>query len=102
MTASRAELEAMVEEATIDANDQEEALMGFFSLVEENLAVPFATTVLGVKVTVDRIIQSSDGRLMAECSRGAARQMIGLADLPLPDPAPAGAEWIEAYRHWSR
>jgi hypothetical protein len=102
MTVSKTELDAMVEDAIVDANDQEEALMGFCSLIEENLAVPFTTTVLGVKVKVDAITQSSDGRLVAKCSRGAAQQAIGLLDLPLPDPAPAGAEWIEAYRHWSR
>ena len=102
MTVSKAELNAMVREAIVDAHDHEEALMGFCSLIEENLAVPFATTVLGVNVTVDAIIQSSDGHLVAECSRGAARQVIGLLDLPLPEPAPVGAEWIEAYRHWSR
>jgi hypothetical protein len=76
--------------------------LGFCSLLEENLAVPFTTTVLGVEVKVCAITQSSDGRLVARCSRGTAQQAIGLLDLPLPDPAPAGAEWIEAYRHWSR
>jgi hypothetical protein len=102
MTVSEAELRAMVEEAIIDAIDREEALMGFCSLIEENLAVPFTTTVLGVKVKVNAVVQSSDGYLVAKCSRGAAQQAIGLLDLPLPDPAPAGAEWIEAYRHWCR
>jgi hypothetical protein len=29
------------------------------------------------------------------------KQAIGLTDLPLPQPIPPGAEWIEAYRHWS-
>jgi hypothetical protein len=102
MALSKAELSAMVEEATIDACDEGEALMGFHSLIEGNLVVPFTTMVLGVMVTVDCVIQSSDGRLVAMCSRGAARQAIGLLDLPLPDPAPAGAEWIEAYRRWAR
>jgi hypothetical protein len=55
MTVSKAELNAMVEDAIVDANDHEEALMGFCSLIEENLAVPFTTTVLGVKVKVDAI-----------------------------------------------
>jgi L-lactate utilization protein LutC len=55
MTVSKTELDAMVEDAIVDANDQEEALMGFCSLIEENLAVPFTTTMLGVKVKVDAI-----------------------------------------------
>jgi len=27
---------------------------------------------------------------------------IPILDLPLPTPAPAGVEWIVAYRHWRR
>ena len=29
------------------------------------------------------------------------RQAIEILDLPLPDPAPDGAQWIEAYRWWA-
>lgn len=60
------ELDALVEEATVDAYDDEEQLGGFAVMIEENLEMPFETTVLGVMVT------------------------------------PKGAEWIAAYRHWSR
>ncbi|MFE9363651.1 hypothetical protein ACFYNN_12705 [Streptomyces sp. NPDC006978] len=42
-----------------------------------------------------------DGRIVALCSRGRVRQLIGILELPLPSPAPEGAEWIEAYRHWA-
>jgi hypothetical protein len=28
------------------------------------------------------------------------RKRLPILDLPLPDPAPGGAEWIEAYRAW--
>jgi hypothetical protein len=38
--------------------------------------------------------------IVAVCTRGKHRQAIVILDLPLPDPAPDGAEWIEAYRHW--
>jgi hypothetical protein len=46
----RAELVAMVAEATVDAYDVGEQLMGFHAMFEEHLAVPFETTVLGVAV----------------------------------------------------
>ena len=48
-----AELSAMIEEATVDCNDEEEALTGFATLIEENLEVPFETTVLGVTAHPD-------------------------------------------------
>jgi len=96
-----AELNAMIEEATVDCNDEEEALTGFATLVQDNLEVPFETTVLGVTVTVTGVTCTSHG-LVADCARGRHRQAIGVLDLPLPEPPPKGAEWIAAYRCWTR
>lgn len=90
----------MVEEATIDAHDEEEQLMGFFDVLQEELTLPFETMVLGVKVTVADIDQTATG-LVANCVRGNHRQAIHLCDLPLPKPPPHGAEWIAAYQHWA-
>lgn len=61
--------------------------------------MPFTTAVLGVEVTVCGVDLTPDGRIVALCSRGLVRQSIGILELPLPSPAPEGAEWIEAYRH---
>ncbi|MEH0577139.1 MULTISPECIES: hypothetical protein [Streptomyces] len=101
-TRDPAELKALIEEATIDAYGEDEQLTGFFTMIEENLAVPFTTTVLGVEVSVIGVDLAEDGRVVARCARGAVRQDIGILDLPLPDPAPAGSQWIEAYRYWAR
>jgi hypothetical protein len=98
---SKTELNAMISEATVDAYDEEEQLMGFATMIEDNLEVPFQTTVLGVKVTVEDVAQRSHG-LVANCVRGQHRQAIHVLDLPLPEPPPKGAEWIAAYRHWMR
>jgi hypothetical protein len=98
---SEAELNAMIEEATVDCNDEEEALTGFATLVEENLEVPFETAVLGATVTVTGVSHTSHG-LVADCARGRHRQAIHVLDLPLPKPPPKGAEWIAAYRRWTR
>jgi hypothetical protein len=98
---SKAELDAMVDEAVIDCNDEEEQLIGIATLVEDNLEVPFQTTVLGVTVTVTGVTHTSHG-LVADCARGGHRQAIHVLDLPLPEPPPVGAEWIAAYRHWAR
>lgn len=91
----------MVEEATVDCYDKEEQVTGLYTLIEENLAVPFETHVLGMNVTVEHVELTDDGRVLAMCTRGQARQPIALLDLPLPTPCPAGVEWIEAYRHWA-
>ena len=49
---AEARLDALVEEATIDAHDEEEHRAGFFTALDSDLALPFATDVLGVEVTV--------------------------------------------------
>lgn len=91
----------MIEEATVDAYGEDEQRTGLFGALEEYLGLPFTTAVLGVEVTVRRVDLTPDGRIVAWCSRGRVRQAIGMLDLPLPSPAPEGAEWIEAYRHWA-
>ena len=48
------ELDALVEEATVDAYGDDEQLDGFAVMIEDNLEVPFETTVLGVTVTVQK------------------------------------------------
>jgi Calcium binding len=97
---SKAQLDAMVDEATVDCYNEDEQTTGLFTLIEDNLAVPFATEVLGVPVTVESVDLTDSGQIVAICSRDQARQAIPIVDLPLPTPPPAGAEWIDAYRHW--
>jgi len=97
-----ARLEAMAEEATVDAYGESEQISGWACMFEDHVAVPFETTVLGEAVTVEAIEQRGDGRIVAICKRGRSRQAIDLFELPLPSPPPTGAEWIEAYRHWRK
>ncbi|HEV2373581.1 MAG TPA: hypothetical protein VGS19_15585 [Streptosporangiaceae bacterium] len=96
-----AELDALIEQATVDAYGEDEQMAGFQAMLEERLAVPFRTTVLGVEVTVTKIDLLPGSGVAAICSCGKYRQAIGILDLPLPTPPPAGAEWVEAYRHWA-
>jgi hypothetical protein len=96
---SEAELDAMVAQAVVDAYTDDEQLSGLYTMIADNLAVPFTTVVLGVEVTVRKVNLTSSG-IVAICARGRLRQAIGILDLPLPAPPPEGAEWIDAYRHW--
>jgi len=100
-TLGKAELAAMIEEATVDAYNEDEQLTGLFTVLEEHLDVPFTTAVLGVEVTVRGVELTLDGRIVALCARGGIQQLIDILELPLPSPAPEGAEWIDAYRHWA-
>ena len=96
----KARLEEMIEEATVDCYNESEQMTGWFTMLEENLRVPFDTMVLGVPVTVKRVDLNRSEQIVAVCVRGRDRQALPILDLPLPTPPPDGAEWIEAYRHW--
>ncbi|HRZ34883.1 MAG TPA: calcium-binding protein [Candidatus Paceibacterota bacterium] len=92
----------MIEEATVDAYGDSEQITGFFCLLEEHLQLPFNIEVLGIEVTVESLDVTEDEQIVAVCSRGKSRQRISVLDLPLPNPPPQGAEWIDAFRRWAR
>jgi hypothetical protein len=99
---SEARLEEMIEEAIVDAYGESEQTSGFFTMLEDNLSLPFETETLGVKITVERIEMTDDEQIVAVCFRGKQRQNIPILDLPLPSHLPEGADWIEAFRRWAR
>jgi hypothetical protein len=92
----------MIDEATVDAYDETEQMMGFCTMLEENLSTPFKTEVLGVEVTVERIEMTDDEQIVALCARGKSRQRIPILELPMPTTQPNGANWIMAFRRWAQ
>jgi hypothetical protein len=97
---SKQRLDELVEEAIIDAHDQSEQATGFYTMMENDLSLPFEAEILGVPVVVESVDFSGDDQLVAVCLKGNRRQRISLLDLPIPSPAPKGAQWIAAYCHW--
>lgn len=97
---SKSRLTELIEQATVDCYNDSEAKTGFLTMIEDNLAMPFTTTVLGAEVEVVAVDMQDDESVVAVCRRGKARQRIPILDLPLPSPPPAGSEWIEACRGW--
>ncbi len=98
--ATPAQLDELIEEATVDCYDEEEQASGFFAIIDDNLALPFMTSILGVEASVSAVVMDDDGRIKAVCERNGEQQRIDLIDLRLPSPPPSGAEWISAYRRW--
>jgi len=99
---SQAKLKDLIEQAVVDAYNEEEQTVGFLTMIHEHLALPFSTNVLGVEVWVEKVDMTRDGQIVVICRREKVRQRIGILDLPLPAPTPAGAEWIAAYHHWRK
>jgi hypothetical protein len=57
-------------------------------MLDDNLAVPFQTVVLGVDATVAGVDLTDDEQIMAECTRRRSTQRIPIPDLPSPTPQP--------------
>src|SRR5271154_2205480 len=86
----------MIEEALGSTYDDEDQVLAIYDQLEENLALGFETTVLGIRVTVESVT-FTNGTISASCVHGEHRQEIAPQALPLPEPLPEGAEWILAY-----
>lgn len=95
-----AELDALIEEATVDCYNEAEQITCLFTMIEDHLALPFQSTVLGMTVTVAKVDLTVNDEIVAICRRDGHKQAIPILELPLPAPAPDGADWIEAYRRW--
>ena len=46
---SKADLDELVEEAIVDAYGEDEQLAGFYTMIEENLVLPFTDNGLGCR-----------------------------------------------------
>lgn len=99
---SARQLDALIAEAIVDAYGESEQRVGFLTMLEEHLAVPFQTDIFGVTVRVEKVDLNDADEIVAVCRRGRQRQRIPILNLPLPSPPPPGWEWIEAYRRWAR
>jgi len=97
-----AHLDELLAEATMDCYDEYEEISGIYTMIEENLNLPFTTTIFEVEVKVERIDLNEANMIVAICRRGRERHPIPLLDLPLPDPRPEGVEWIDVYRRWAK
>jgi len=97
---SKAQLDELVEEALVDAYGESEQVTGFYTMMENDLRLPFETEILGMTVIVEGIDITEDDQVVAVCRRDDTKQRISILELPLPSPLPQGAEWIAAYRYW--
>jgi hypothetical protein len=96
-----AKLDALIEELTVDAYNDEEQLSGFLVGAEEALVRGERATIDGVSVEVISVDCGPDARtgLTARVSRDGAGHEAALADLALAPRSELGAV-VAAYRRW--
>ncbi|GAA2406375.1 hypothetical protein GCM10010191_12970 [Actinomadura vinacea] len=91
---SKAELDALVEQVVVDAYDEYEQFTAFHVVIEDNLAVPFQTTVLGVEVSVTKIDLLPGSGIVAICTRDKTTRRPASSTChcpPLPRTVPNGS-----------
>lgn len=97
----RARLQALIEEATVDCNDEDEQHMGLMNMIEENVVCPFQAKVIGEEVEVVELRSPESGfGLDAVCRSKGKDYRIDINSLEWPKRKPEGFEWIEAYQAW--
>ena len=71
----------------MDAYGESEQTVGFFTLLEERLKLPFRTEVLGMEVTVERLNMTDDEQIVAVCSRGKLQQPVPILGFNFARPS---------------
>ena len=67
---SKARLDDLIDDALTDAYGESEQVTGFYTMLENDLHLPFETQILGVTVTVESIDITEDDQLVAVCRAG--------------------------------
>ncbi len=100
-TPSTADLDALIDELTVDCYNDEEQLTGLLTGAEEALAVGEIATIAGAEIRVMALDCPSDLRrgLTAVCQRDGYRFELSLADIRFGDASELG-RIAGAYRRW--
>ncbi len=94
------DLDALIDEITADANDEDEVLMGFEGFFDEQAHFPCSGTILGENINVLSVAADDDRReLVATCQRSGRRYEIALLDIDIQADPPT-SRLIAAYRRW--
>jgi len=97
---ANADLDALIDEITVDAHDEDEQLMGFQNAFDEDANLPCPATVVGEEVQILSVSRAGNRHeLTATCQRNSHRYEIALLDIEL-DTDPQTSRLIAAYRRW--
>ena len=104
LSAKQRQLRRLIEEATVDAYNEEEQATGFLTMIHNHVPCPFTALVVGepVQVVGFDFGEPYETTVMAVCRRKGKRHKINVTSLEWEGATPQGAEWIEAYRVWLR
>lgn len=98
---SEDDLDELVEKITVDAYG-DEGYWSFLQAIEDDVALPFEATLVGIKVAVTGVDFDGDERrgLVAIVELDGSSSPISILDLDLTAADPPIGRIIAAYRHW--
>lgn len=103
--ARESEFERMLEEATVDCHDEEEAFDGVFYALDDAFEFPFDALVLGRPakiVGVDGKKSSLHGGIMMEAQIDGNAQTVAISMIDVADKKSKNEKWIEFAKWWGR
>lgn len=96
----KARLKELIDEAVVDAYGEDEQTVGFLTMIQEHLALPFQVNVLGVDADVEEVDLTEDGQIAAICRRGKRRQKDSDSGSAFANAKASGIRMDCSYRHW--
>jgi hypothetical protein len=101
-TSDRSKIQALIDQATTDSNDESDEHAGLLSMIREEVKCPFRARVQGEDVECLRLEWPTKGYgLNAVCRTGKGKsRVVEIGQLEWVEPLPTGYPWIEAYFAW--
>jgi hypothetical protein len=75
-TLGKRQLDALIEEAIVDAYSESEQHVGFLTMLQNDLACPFEIEILGAPAIVEAVDLNDAEDIVAICRRARHRQLI--------------------------
>lgn len=91
-------LDSLIEEATVDCYDEQECRIGFLTMLQDNLLIPFEANLNGETVRVIRV-DGDDRVIKAFIKKDRVTYPVDILDLKIEQDV-SGFEWVVAYRKW--
>lgn len=97
------EYEKIIEEATVDCYDEDEAFQGMACTLSDKLKFPFDAKLLGQEVKVTGVDENSSGikaGMIMNVSFNRKKYKTSLLTFDITDKNCKNNKLIEAYKHW--
>ena len=95
------ELDELIADITVDAYDEDEALMGFENAFDEADCFPCPGTVIDENIEILSVFtRNGRSELIATCQHASRRHEIALLDININTDQPA-SRLLAAYRRWT-